>query len=112
MRRSQVSRSRRRGSLRHAREAAHREAWLTLAAQALETDYALGVEVLACRRLVKGYSDTHARGLSKFDRVMSAVPTLAKRDDGAVWLDRLKRAALADEDGTGLDGMLKTVASL
>ena len=105
-------RSRRRGSLRHAREAAHREAWLTLAAQALETDYALGVEVLACRRLVKGYSDTHARGLSKFDRVMSAVPTLARRDDGAVWLDRLQRAALADEDGTGLDGMLKTVASL
>jgi indolepyruvate ferredoxin oxidoreductase beta subunit len=105
-------RSRRRGALRHAREAAHREAWLTLAAQALETDYGLGVEVLACRRLVKGYSDTHARGLSKFDRVMSAVPTLAKRDDGAVWLDRLKRAALADEDGTGLDGMLKTVASL
>ena len=103
---------RRRGSLRHAREAAHREAWLTLAVQALETDYALGMEVLACRRLVKGYSDTHARGVSKFDRVMSAVPTLAKRDDGAVWLDRLKRAALADEDGTGLDGMLKTVASL
>jgi indolepyruvate ferredoxin oxidoreductase, beta subunit len=105
-------RSRRRGSLRHAREAEHREAWLTLAAQALETNYALGVEVLACRRLVKGYSDTHARGLSKFDRVMSAVPTLAKRDDGAVWLNRLQRAALADEDGTGLDGMLKTVASL
>ena len=105
-------RSRRRGSLRHAREAQHREAWLSLAAQALQTNYALGVEVLACRRLVKGYSDTHARGLSKFDRVMSAVPMLTNRDDGAVWLDRLKRAALADEDGTGLEGMLKTVASL
>jgi indolepyruvate ferredoxin oxidoreductase beta subunit len=105
-------RRRRRGSLRHAREAAHREAWLVIAAQTLENQYELGVEVLACRRLVKGYSDTHARGLSKFDRVMSAVPTLSKRDDGAVWLDRLKRAALADEDGTGLDGMLKTVASL
>jgi indolepyruvate ferredoxin oxidoreductase beta subunit len=106
------TRRRRRGSLRHAREAAHREAWLTLAVQALERNYALGVEVLACRRLVKGYSDTHARGLSKFDRVMSAVPMLANRDDGAAWLDRLKRAALADEAGTGLDGMLKTVASL
>ena len=105
-------RSRRRGSLRHAREAAHREAWLTTAAEGLESRYELGVEVLACRRLVKGYSDTHARGLSKFDRVMSAAPTLAKRDDGAVWLNRLKRAALADEDGTALDGMLKTVASL
>ncbi|MBV8104829.1 MAG: indolepyruvate oxidoreductase subunit beta family protein [Hyphomicrobiales bacterium] len=103
---------RRRMSLRHAREVAHREAWLTIAAQALESHYELGVEVLACRRLVKGYSDTHARGLSKFDRVMSAVPTLAQRDDGAVWLNRLKRAALADEQGTELEGMLKTVATL
>ena len=68
--------------------------------------------MLACRRLVKGYSDTHARGLSKFDRVMSAVPALAAREDGAVWLDRLKRAALADEAGTALDGVLKTVATL
>jgi indolepyruvate ferredoxin oxidoreductase beta subunit len=103
---------RRRSSLRHARETAHREAWLAGALAALERRYDLGVEVLACRRLVKGYSDTHARGLSKFDRVMSAVPALAAREDGAVWLDRLKRAALADEAGTALDGMLKTVATL
>ena len=78
----------------------------------MQTRYELGVEALACRRLVKGYSDTHARGLSKFDRVMSAVPKLTDREDGAVWLDRLKRAALADENGTALDGVLKTVASL
>ena len=103
---------RRRNSLRHARETAHREAWLAGALAALERRYDLGVEVLACRRLVKGYSDTHARGLSKFDRVMSAVPALSGREDGAVWLDRLKRAALADEAGTALDGVLKTVATL
>jgi indolepyruvate ferredoxin oxidoreductase beta subunit len=103
---------RRRNSLRHAREEAHREAWLKVAAAALESRYELGVEALACRRLVKGYSDTHARGLSKFDRVMSAVPSLARREDGAVWLDRLKRAALADETGVALDGVLKTVATL
>jgi indolepyruvate ferredoxin oxidoreductase beta subunit len=103
---------RRRGSLRHARETAHREAWLAIAARALESRYELGVEVLACRRLVKGYSDTHARGLSKFDRVMAAVPMLAAREDGPVWLDRLKRAALADEAGAALDGVLKTVATL
>lgn len=102
----------RRGSLRHARETTHREAWLALAARALASRYELGVEVLACRRLVKGYSDTHARGLSKFDRVMSAVPTLASREDGAAWLDRAKRAALADEGGAALDGVLKTIATL
>jgi indolepyruvate ferredoxin oxidoreductase, beta subunit len=103
---------RRRNSLRHAREAIHREAWLKVATEALEARYELGVETLACRRLVKGYSDTHARGLSKFERVMTAVPTLASREDGPEWLGRLKRAALADEMGTALDGVLKTIATL
>ena len=98
--------------LRHARESAHREAWLKIATDALEARYELGVEALACRRLVKGYSDTHARGLSKFDRVIGAVPKLAKREDGPAWLDRLKRAALADENGAALDGVLKTIATL
>jgi len=103
---------RRRGSLRHAREAEHREAWLKVATDALDARYELGVEALVCRRLVKGYSDTHARGLSKFDRVIGAVPKLADRDDGPEWLDRLKRAALADEDGVALEGVLKTIATL
>ena len=57
--------------------AAHREAWLDARRAGVGDRYELGVEVLACRRLVKGYSDTHARGLSKFDRVMAAVPALA-----------------------------------
>jgi indolepyruvate ferredoxin oxidoreductase beta subunit len=102
----------RRGSLRHGREMAHVEAWAASALAAFRVDYDLGVAVLGCRRLVKGYSDTHARGLSKFDRVMSAVPLLKARDDGAAWLSRLTRAALADENGVALDGVLKTVATL
>ena len=102
----------RRGTLRHAREMEHIEAWLEVAQRALKARYELGVGVLGCRRLVKGYSDTHARGLSKFDRVMTAAPALMSREDGADWLDRLKRAALADEQGDALDGVLKTIATL
>ncbi|MEL7447385.1 MAG: hypothetical protein AAGK02_16540, partial [Pseudomonadota bacterium] len=34
------------------------------------------MEVLNTRRLIKGYSDTHARGQSKFDKVLSALPML------------------------------------
>ena len=64
------------------------------------------------RRLIKGYSDTHARGKSKFDRVIGAVPLLAARPDGADWMRRLHDAALMDENGIALDGALKTVASL
>jgi indolepyruvate ferredoxin oxidoreductase beta subunit len=71
----------------------------------------LAVEMLNTRRLVKGYSDTHSRGLSKFDRVLAAAPALADRADGGDWLRRLIQAALQDEDGLALDGALKTVAS-
>lgn len=101
----------RRGSLRHVREMAHVAAWLAVVEAAAARDYDVATEALACRRLVKGYSDTHARGLSKFDRVLAQAPFLAGRHEGAAWLRRLKEAALADEKGTGLDGALKTMRS-
>lgn len=102
----------RRGTLRHASETAHLEAWLTLALDTARQDYALGIEVLRCRRLVKGYSDTHARGTSKYDRVLSAVPVLLGRPDAAEWLHRLIETALKDEKGDMLDGALKTIRTL
>jgi indolepyruvate ferredoxin oxidoreductase beta subunit len=100
----------RRRTLRHRREVAHREAWLDLALGQLP-DYHLACEVLRCRRLVKGYSDTHARGLSKFDRVTGAVALLRGRPDAADWLRRLREAALKDEEGRALDDALRTVGS-
>jgi indolepyruvate ferredoxin oxidoreductase beta subunit len=100
----------RRRTLRHRREVEHREAWLALALGQLP-DYGLAVEVLRCRRLIKGYSDTHARGLSKFDRVLSALPLLRGREDAADWLRRLREAALKDEAGKALDDALRTVRS-
>ena len=102
----------RRGTLRHMREVEHREAWLSAATGLLGANYDLAVEVLNNRRLVKGYSDTHARGLSKFDRVMSSLPLLRDREDGAAWMRRLRQAALLDENGIALDGALKTVGTL
>ena len=74
--------------------------------------YDLAVEILNSRRLVKGYSDTHARGTSKFERVVSAVPMLAVRTDGAEWMRRLISSALKDEAGSDLDGALRTVRGL
>jgi indolepyruvate ferredoxin oxidoreductase, beta subunit len=102
----------RRRTLRHAREVAHLERWLSLVAAHAPDNYDLAVEILGARRLVKGYSDTLARGMSKFDRVIGAVPLLAPRKDGATWLRRLRQAALMDESGAALDGALKTIASL
>jgi indolepyruvate ferredoxin oxidoreductase beta subunit len=102
----------RRTTLRHKREMAHLEQWLSLAAAHVAQNYDLAVEIINARRLVKGYSDTHARGISKFDRVIGAVPLLAERADGADWMRRLRDAALLDENGIALDGALKTIATL
>jgi indolepyruvate ferredoxin oxidoreductase beta subunit len=101
----------RRGTLRHAQEVAHLQSWLGGALTAAKRDYSLAVELIGNRRLIKGYSDTHARGLSKFDRVNQAAQQLSGRDDAAQWMARLREAALKDEDGIALDGALKTVAS-
>lgn len=102
----------RRSLLRHANETIHIEGWLELAIQNLSTNYGLAKGIISTRRLIKGYSDTHARGISKYDRVLSAVPLLAARDDGGAWMDRLISAALKDEDGALLDGALQTLKSL
>ena len=99
----------RRALLRHAREEAHWSAWLDLAERAREDDYELGCEVLRCRRLVKGYSDTHARGLGKYDRVASAVPLLAGRPDATERLRRLNAAALEDAEGEALEDELRAL---
>ena len=97
-------------TLRHAQEVAHLEAWLATALAYLPR-YDLAVEVITCRRLVKGYSDTHARGLSKFDRVLAGAAMVAERDDAADWVRRLREAALKDEEGKALDGAMATIRS-
>jgi indolepyruvate ferredoxin oxidoreductase beta subunit len=102
----------RRGTLRHTREMAHLGHWLDTAIAELPQNYDLATEIILCRRLVKGYSDTHARGQSKFDRVMTAVVMVRGQPDAAAWIRRLRQAALLDEDGIALDGALKTVASV
>jgi indolepyruvate ferredoxin oxidoreductase beta subunit len=96
---------------RHAVEVAHLEAWLTQSLAPLEHDYALAVELLKCRRLVKGYSDTHAGGLTKFATVMGAVDLLQGRKDAAEWIGRLREAALQDSEGEALQGALATIRS-
>jgi indolepyruvate ferredoxin oxidoreductase, beta subunit len=76
---------------------------------AVRSNYELGVEILQCRRLIKGYSDTHARGLSKFDQVISAIKLIEKRADAADWARRLRDAALKEGAGRELEGAIQTI---
>jgi indolepyruvate ferredoxin oxidoreductase beta subunit len=93
----------RRGSLRYAQENARIEAWLQAVHAAAPADPTLALEIVRCQRLVKGYSDTHERGVRCFERVMAALPRLAGRADAAPALAKLREAALADEHGKALD---------
>jgi indolepyruvate ferredoxin oxidoreductase beta subunit len=102
----------RRSSLRHAEESARRHAWLKLAVGLVPLNYALGVEVVKCQRLIKGYSDTHARGLSKFDKVIEEIKRLALREDAADWARRLRETAVRDGEGRDLDGLIHTIRSV
>ncbi|MFZ3584631.1 indolepyruvate oxidoreductase subunit beta family protein [Loktanella sp. DJP18] len=94
---------------RHQSEVAHLDRWLKSCAA--QVQYALRIEMVRNRRLIKGYSDTHSRSLTKFDRVMDMAPLLEGRADGAEWMARLREAALQDPDGKALEGAIRTVRS-
>ena len=101
----------RRGTYRHRVETKHLDDWMDLALTTASGDRALAAEVLACRRLIKGYADTRTRGESKFDAVLQALPLLKGRRDAADALRRLREAALEDEHGRALDAELAACTS-
>lgn len=93
----------RRGSLRDQRERAHLDEWLAAVRRTATSNPALALEMVRCRRLIKGYSDTHARGSGRFERLMTAAQLLAPRADAAAALASLRDAALLDASGQALE---------
>ena len=85
----------RRATLRHQIEKAGLEQWLDLVARLAPQDYALAVETVNCRRLVKGYSDTRARR-RQIPPAARGRRKLAGRPDAAS-LRALRETALANE---------------
>jgi indolepyruvate ferredoxin oxidoreductase beta subunit len=99
----------RQGTLRYGVEQARIEAWLLAIRETVPADYDLAVEIAACGRLIKGYGDTHARGLRNFDAILAERPRLVGRPAGAQVMANLVRAALTDEEGKTLAGVLLTL---
>jgi len=96
----------RRSLIRHDQEMTHINTWLNDIETAVKRDYQLAVEIAKCRRLVKGYSDTHERSLGKYARVLDGIRQGQERPDAAVWANRLRSSALQDADGKALDALL------
>jgi indolepyruvate ferredoxin oxidoreductase beta subunit len=96
-------------SLRYRHEMSEISDWLARIVSAASQDYALACEIAECQRLIKGYSDTHARGMRNFKTIMSVLERLPAAD-AASKVKALREAALADEGGAALEAVMKTLA--
>lgn len=94
----------RRATLRFAAENARIEAWLADIRAAAAKDRALALEIVRCQRLVKGYGDTHERGLANYARLRGA---WTGRALPAATLAELRTAALSDEQGHALTAAMQ-----
>ena len=99
---------------RYLEEQAEIERWLgqIKAAQTLSLD--LAREIAESARLIKGYGDTHKRGLGNYRRITDEIiaPALAGRMPAAKAADAVANArvaALADPDGGALDRTLAAI---
>lgn len=97
----------RRISWRYAEEQAQIENWLDMITRADALDTSLAREIAECARLIKGYGDTHRRGVQNFETIEQALiaPALAGQTDPAAAAARIARArmaALAEPDAGAL----------
>ena len=100
----------RRGTWRYRIEQAQVEDWLARIRDCAGA-YELAVEIAECQRLIKGYGDTHARGLRHFSVIMQFVERERGRPQLAAQVRRLRTAALADEDGRELDSAMRELSA-
>lgn len=99
----------RRNSLRYQAEQARISNWLERIEQHAHSHPALALEIARTQRLVKGYGDTHLRGLKNFHTVMATLDKHQNRVSPQI-LESLRDAALADEKGKILEQRLQAHA--
>ncbi|MEZ5927829.1 MAG: indolepyruvate oxidoreductase subunit beta family protein [Parvularculaceae bacterium] len=97
----------RRASYRFKLEEGRIRAWLETVKREAAGNYDLACEIAMLQRLIKGYGDTHERGLGNFTRIMAALDEVKAQGDPAGSLAALKKAALADEEGVALGAALR-----
>lgn len=96
----------RRSSYKYREENRRIEDWLGLIDEYQTRDYELAIEIAALQRLIKGYGDTHARGLKNFSSIVDAIPVLSQKSNASDGLHALQQAALKTEDGSALESAL------
>lgn len=88
----------RRSSLRFREEHKRIDAWLDLIKKISSENLSLAFEVAKCPRIIKGYGETHARGINRFSRIMAGLEQNNSLDAEAI--TEFCDAALLSEKGT------------
>jgi indolepyruvate ferredoxin oxidoreductase alpha subunit len=99
---------------RYKQEQKQIETWLALIVQAAAQSINFALEIAECARLIKGYGDTHARGLANYATIEARVirPALAGRIPLARAVDAVasaRTAALVDPEGESLAKCLDSI---
>jgi indolepyruvate ferredoxin oxidoreductase beta subunit len=100
----------RRGTLRYQIEQERIEDWLERLRSSMD-NYDLATEIAECPRLIKGYGDTHQRGLKSYGAILHLIDRDRRRADVAARVRRTRAAALADENGAALDSTLRDLSA-
>jgi indolepyruvate ferredoxin oxidoreductase, beta subunit len=92
---------------RYKQEQQQIDGWVALIREAAQQSTELALEIAECARLIKGYGDTHARGLANYRVIESRVirPALAGQIPRARAVDAIssaRTAALVDPEGESL----------
>ena len=102
----------RRSSYRYHVEQVRIADWLEMVLETVKTDYEFAVAIAKMQRLIKGYGDTHERGLRNFGVIAAAMPAIRATSDPAGALNRLIAAALKDEDGAALEKAIEALSTV
>jgi indolepyruvate ferredoxin oxidoreductase beta subunit len=96
----------RRRSLRFGIEQKRIQSWIDTVEGLMAKDYELAREVAEVASLIKGYGETHRKGLHNFELVMDYLVQEKNQPVSAARIAELRNAALADEDGIKLRAAL------
>jgi indolepyruvate ferredoxin oxidoreductase beta subunit len=98
----------RRSSLRYAHEQQSIKTWLDLIQKTANVNKSLARSLAELRGLIKGYGDTHARGTTNYQMILSHLQHL-QGVDAHLTIDALRKAANEDENGAALAARLASL---
>jgi indolepyruvate ferredoxin oxidoreductase beta subunit len=90
-------------TLRYAEEQARIEAWLDAVRRSLSADRDVALMVARSAKMVRGYSDTHARGVAKHGLLLSKLDECLAAPEPAAAFRPLLDAAMDDPEGDSLE---------